>query len=60
MSKIGAQKGEPAMEDLECWAHHQTSDTLVDDVLQRAWNESISFVFSQNVEGNKDKLKIGN
>lgn len=48
------------MEDLECWAHHQTPDTLVDDVLQRAWDESISFVFSQNVEGNKDKLKIGN
>ena len=34
-------------------------DQLVDDVLQRAWDESVSFVFSTNVEGNAAKLTIG-
>ena len=84
------QKGEPAMEDLGDWAHHQSPDTvickvclfhtcccppdtvarhtktrahavaqLVDDVLQRAWDESVSFVFSTNVEGNAAKMTIG-
>jgi len=32
---------------------------LVDDVLQRAWDQSVSFVFSQNVEGNAAKLTVG-
>jgi hypothetical protein len=47
------------MEDLGNWAHHNDPDTLVDDVLQRAWDESVSFVFSTNVEGNAAKLTVG-
>ena len=36
--------------------HSHVTDQLVDDVLQRAWDESVSFVFSQNVEGNAAKV----
>lgn len=53
------QKGTPAMEDLGNWAHHASPDTLADDVLQRAWEEHVSFVFSTNVEGNAAKLTVG-
>jgi len=53
------QRGTPAMEALEDWGHHRAPDTLSDDVLQRAWQDSVSFVFSNKVEGNIEKLTIG-
>jgi len=53
------QVGTPAMEALQDWGHHTSPETLSDEVLTRCWDDSVSFVFSNKVEGNIEKLTIG-
>jgi hypothetical protein len=46
------------MEDLHEWGHHAGSATAPDDVLRRAGDGGlVSFVFSNQVDGNEAKLK---
>jgi hypothetical protein len=41
----------PAEEDLQRWSHHHGCDTVDDEVLRKAGQGLVSFVFGLEVEG---------
>ncbi|DBA95427.1 TPA: DNA-dependent ATPase protein rad54 [Trebouxia sp. C0006] len=47
------QVGAPAEEDLSNWGHHPTVSTLPDDVMQKAAEDDVSFIFSCQIAGMK-------